>query len=159
SLGPLAAECDVAPALAQVKELTARVRDLSLRLRPTMLDDLGLLPALVWLFERYTAQTGVRVRFAHRGLEGRFPPETETAADRIVQEALTNAARHSGVREVTVRLAHEAGRLVLEVEDQGAGFDAEAVHAGSRTGGLSGMRERAELLGGRWSVQTGPGAG
>jgi signal transduction histidine kinase len=71
-------------ALGLVQELTARVRDISLRLRPTMLDDLGLLPALLWLFERYTAQTHVRVNFEHRGLEGRFPPEVETTAYRVV---------------------------------------------------------------------------
>src|SRR5262249_42628543 len=71
-----------------LKDLTAHVRDLSLRLRPTMLDDLGLLPAVLWHFERYTAQTGVRVAFEHSGLERRFHPDVETAAYRIVQEAL-----------------------------------------------------------------------
>ena len=75
----------------------ARVRKLSLDLRPAMLDDLGLLPALLWHFEHYTAQTQVRVNFKHSGLEKRrFGQEVETAAYRLVQEALTNVARHAG---------------------------------------------------------------
>src|SRR5262249_51562660 len=72
-------------------ELVGRVRELSLNLRPAMLDDLGLLPALLWHFDRYTTQTGIIVAFKHSGLEGRrFTSEVETAAYRITQEALTN---------------------------------------------------------------------
>jgi PAS domain S-box-containing protein len=142
-----------------VKDLTGRVRDLSLRLRPTMLDDLGLLPALVWLFERYTAQTRVDVSFEHGPLPGRFPPPVETAAYRIIQEALTNAARHAAVAEVVVRLWADDEALGLQVEDRGAGFDAHGVGAAGTSGGLSGMQERARLLGGRLEVESAPGAG
>ena len=92
-------------AQAVVRDLIGRLRNLSLDLRPTILDDLGLLPALVWLFERYTAQTNVSVRFEHRLLEAqRFALEVEITAYRIVQEALTNVARYAGVTEVTVGL-------------------------------------------------------
>jgi PAS domain S-box-containing protein len=140
-----------------VKELMTRVRDLSLRLRPAMLDDLGLLPALLWLFERYTAQTSVRVAFEHRLPPGRSPADVETAAFRIVQEALTNVARHAGVKEAVVRLWQDAGVLGIQVEDQGGGFD-PALPIGP-TGGLSGMRERASLLGGRLEVESVPGLG
>jgi PAS domain S-box-containing protein len=144
-------------ALALVQELTARVRDLSLRLRPTMLDDLGLLPALLWLFERYTAQTKVRVDFEHRGLERRFPPEVETAAYRIVQEALTNVARHARVEGGSVRLWLDQDLLHVQVEDRGAGFD--PVSARGISTGLSGMQERAVLLGGAFRVESVPGDG
>ena len=88
-----------------VNELMARARKLSLDLRPGMLDDLGLLPTLLWHIEHYTAQTRVQVTFKNSGLEGRrFAPEVETAAYRIAQEALTNIARHAGVNEATLRV-------------------------------------------------------
>ncbi len=146
---------DAARGLAN--ELIARVRSLSLDLRPGMLDDLGLLPALLWHFERYTAQTGVGVGFEHAGLGARFPSETETGAYRIVQEALTNVARHAGVREAAVRIWVDAGALHVTVEDRGRGFDPASV--GTRSSGLTGMRERAVLLGGSLAVESRPGGG
>jgi PAS domain S-box-containing protein len=143
-----------------VNDLMARVRDLSLNLRPAMLDDLGLLPALVWHFERYTAQTKVEVTLKHTGLEGRrFAPEIETAAYRIVQEALTNVARHAGVSDATVRLWADHDTLGLQIEDRGAGFDPDAVLAAGATTGLAGMRERAVLLGGQLTIESQIGAG
>jgi len=103
-LPPDLAQARLAEAQALVRDLMGRVRNLALDLRPAMLDDLGLLPALLWLFERYTGQIGVQVDFTQFGLEGqRFGTEIETAAYRIVQEALTNVTRHAGVRQVTVR--------------------------------------------------------
>jgi signal transduction histidine kinase len=147
-------------ALAVVNEIMARARKLSLDLRPGMLDDLGLLPAVLWHIEHYTAQTGVRVDFKHTGLEGRrFTPEIETAAYRIVQEALTNVARHAVVSEAAVRLWADNNRLALQIEDQGAGFDTESVFAARDTSGLAGMRERAMLLGGQLTVESRPGIG
>jgi len=147
-------------ALALVNELMTRVRDMSLDLRPAMLDDLGLLPALLWLFERYTAQTNVQVDFRHTGLEGqRFAPAVETAAYRIVQEALTNVARHAGVSKVTVRAWADADALNVQVEDRGAGFDPALVAERATTSGLAGMRERATLLGGDLMIESVPGQG
>lgn len=146
-------------AQALVNELMARVRQLSLDLRPAMLDDLGLLPALLWHFERYTTQTSVQVTFAHRGLDRRFAPEIETAAYRIVQEALTNVARHSQVRQVTVSLWVADERLMVQIEDQGIGFYPALNQPIRASHGLPGMRERAALLGGEFSVETRPGAG
>ncbi len=139
-----------------VDDLIARVRELSLDLRPAMLDHLGLLPAFAWQFERYAAQTGVRVAFQHAGLERRFPPDLETAAYRIVQEALTNAARHAGVAEVTVRVWADGESLTVQVEDQGRGFDVATAHVSS---GLTGLRERAVLLGGDATIESAPGTG
>ena len=142
-----------------VAELMGQVRDLSQSLRPTMLDDLGLLPALLWHFRRYTDQTGVRVHFEHNGLGNRFPPAVETAAYRIVQEALTNVARHAGVAEATVTVRHADDRLHIAVADHGLSFDPEAVLATGTGMGLSGMRKRAMLLGGDLLIQSTPGLG
>jgi PAS domain S-box-containing protein len=138
-----------------VNELMARVRKLSLDLRPAMLDDLGLLPALLWHFEHYTTQTQVRVNFKHSGLEKRrFGADVETAAYRIVQEALTNIARHAQVSEALVRLSTHQQTLVIEIEDRGKGFDMESVLSASETSGLAGMRERAVLLGGKLVIES-----
>ena len=143
-----------------VSELITRVRELSLDLRPPMLDDLGLLATLLWHLERYTAQTKVRVIFKHSGLvDRRFPPEVETATYRIVQEALTNVARHAGVSEATVRIWDGQTTLYVQVTDQGTGFDPETALAAGDTSGLAGMRERAKLLGGRLIIESAPGAG
>ena len=122
---------------------SARVRRLSFDLRPADLDQLGLLPALLALFERYTAQTGVLVNFKHQGVEGRFASQVETGAYRIVQEALTNAARHAGVAGVTVRVWTDADKLNLQVEDRGCGFDPEVALKAPRSSGLIGMQERS----------------
>ena len=147
-------------AQALVGELQARVREMSLQLRPSILDDLGLLPALMWHFERFTRLTGVRVNCRHMGVEEtRFPQEVETAAYRVAQEALTNVDRHARVHEVTVRLWAVQENLGLEIEDQGVGFDATSVLATHGSGGISGMRERAFLLGGAFTVESIPGKG
>ena len=82
-----------------VSELMRQVREMSLDLRPSMLDDLGLLPALLWHIERYTAQTRVKVDFQHSGLNSGFSPDISIAVYRIMQEALTNIARHANVNE------------------------------------------------------------
>ncbi len=143
-----------------VQELLERVRELSLDLRPAMLDDLGLLPALLWLFERFTAQTDVPVAFKHAGVEQqRFAPEIETAAYRIVQEALTNVARHASASAVTVRLWATSETLGVQVEDDGVGFDPEVVLASGASTGLSSMRERAALLGSHLGIESSVGAG
>jgi signal transduction histidine kinase len=141
-----------------VHDLLARMRNLSLDLRPTMLDDLGVLPALLWHFERFTAQTGVQVDFKHAGLDGRrFAPAVETAAFRMVQEALTNVARHAGVQQVTVRSWSDPETLRVMIEDHGAGFAPQAIPATSH--GLVGMRERVIALGGQLTIDSAPGAG
>lgn len=143
-----------------VNELMARVRKLSLDLRPAMLDDLGLLPTLLWHIENYTAQTQIRINFKHSGLDKRrFAPAVETAAYRVVQEALTNVARHAGTDEATVRLSTHQQMLVIEVDDLGTGFDVNATQAAGETSGLAGMRERAVLLGGQLTVQSSRGVG
>jgi PAS domain S-box-containing protein len=152
-------EPGLAEAGSLLEEALRRVRELSFDLRPALLDHLGLLPALRALFERYTARTGVRVNFNHAGPARRFAPELETTAYRIVQEALTNVARHAGVGEVVVRAWVDADTLTVQVEDEGAGFDAAAVLAAGRSSGLPGMHERVRLLGGRLVIASTPGEG
>jgi signal transduction histidine kinase len=142
-----------------VSELIVQVRDMSLDLRPAILDDFGLLPALLWQIERYQSQTRVHVTLEHDGLDRRFAPELETAAFRIVQEALTNVARHAAVDEAMMCLGVAGERLIVQVADQGTSFDAQAAMAAGRTSGLAGMRERAGLVGGRLLVESTPGAG
>ena len=156
---PGAALVRVHDAQQLVDDLVTRVRDLSLDLRPAMLDDLGLLPALLWLIGRYSTQTSVRVRFEHSGLDRRFPADLETAAYRIVQEALTNVARHADVREATVRVWTNDHTLSVQVTDLGRGFDAQAARAAGTSGGLSGLYERGALLGGRLTVESAAGRG
>jgi signal transduction histidine kinase len=146
-------------ARATVSDLLGRVRGLSFDLRPADLDDLGLLPALLALFERYTAQTGVVVDFKHQGVGGRFAPELETGAYRIVQEALTNAARHACVTSVNVRVWADAEKLNLQIEDRGCGFDPAAVLKAPRSSGLIGMQERSRLLRGRLTIESVLGSG
>lgn len=142
-----------------VDDLLAAVRRLSFDLRPADLDQFGLLPALLGLFERYTAQTGVLVDFKHRDVDRRFQSKVETATYRVLQEALTNTARHAGVAGVTVRLWTEANKLHLRVEDRGRGFDPDIVMNVARSSGLSGMSERIKLVGGRMTIDSTPGKG
>jgi len=142
-----------------VGQLLRQIRDLSLDLRPALLDDLGLLPALLSHLDRYTALTGIEVNFKHNGVEGRFSPEIETAAFRIIQEALTNVARHASVKEVDVRLWANEQMLGLQVEDRGKGFDPEAIQTSRPTSGLSGMYERATMCDGLMDIETGSGTG
>lgn len=142
-----------------VDDLLTAVRRLSFDLRPADLDQLGLLAALLGLFERYTSQTGILVDFKHRGLDRRFAPQVETAVYRVLQEALTNTARHAGVVGVSVRVWAEGKTLTLQIEDQGRGFDPDAVMKFPQSSGLIGMSERVKLLNGRLTIESSPGCG
>ena len=159
-LPPDAIRVNLEKAKEMVSELLTRVRILSHDLRPAMLDDLGLLPALLWLFERYTAQTQVQVDFKHASQEGlRFSPDIETAAYRIVQEALTNVARHANMSQAIVRLWTDQDSLNVQIEDHGIGFDPIAVMHSGGSSGLIGMSERVSSLGGQLRVESSPGTG
>ena len=136
-----------------VGDIIGQVREMSLKLRPSMLDDMGLLPTLQWHIERFTSQTGIRVDFQSDTIKDRFPAEVETAAYRIVQEALTNVARHAHVNQVFVGMITQNNVLWIEVLDKGAGFDLSA-HMTRPTSGLSGMQERASLIGGYLVIES-----
>jgi PAS domain S-box-containing protein len=143
---------------ALAAELLQRVHDLSLDLRPAVLDDLGLRPALLSLVERYGGQTGIEVALRCSRLDRRLRTEIETTAYRIVQEALTNVARHAGVSRAAVHCAVEATLLRVEVADEGSGFEVSAVSVG-QTSGITGMEERARSTGGRLWLRSAPGHG
>ena len=143
-------------AILTVEQLTDQVRHLALDLRPVMLDDYGLLAAIAWCIGRYQETTGITIHLREQGVAGqRYSPEVEISAFRVVQEALTNIARYAEVDEAWVTLLHDGGLLVV-VHDQGQGFDPRQHRESS---GLSGMRERVELLGGTLALETAPGEG
>jgi signal transduction histidine kinase len=142
-----------------VTGLMSQVRELSLNLHPTMIDDLGLLPALNTHFARFQQKTGIQVHFAHQNLGWRFPAEVEVSAFRVVQEALTNTARYARVKELLVNIDADPSSLRIEVSDQGQGFDTQILQDSSRSFGISGMRERTELSGGKFELISAPGQG
>jgi signal transduction histidine kinase len=145
---------------ALVVELMDRVSQLSLDLRPALLDDLGLLPALLWHLDRYSLQTKVDAILQHSGLDDkRFAPEVETAAYRIVQEALTNVARYAHVDQAKVTLWFDQNILGIQVEDEGSGFDPEEEQSTGNSGGLLGIKERVLLLGGKLTIESAVGLG
>jgi PAS domain S-box-containing protein len=143
----------------QVESLMSRARDLSFNLRPSLLDDLGLVPALKWLFSRYTEQTGVRVDFHHDGKNRRFLPEIEIVLFRVIQEALTNAARYAGVDEAFVSLEVHEFTVVACIEDKGTGFHPDEILKAGVTLGITGIRERVEDAGGSVRIQSEPERG
>lgn len=138
-----------------VQQSLADVRRISLELRPGALEELGLLNAMISLCARVGEQTGIRIRRRLEGPLPELPPDVELAVYRIAQEALTNALRHAHSPEVVVSLAHAAGDLVLSVRDYGKGLPEDGVAGG----GLTGMRERAMLIGATLEVESLPGGG
>ena len=145
-----------------VEDALQQVRSLATGLRPSMLDDLGLAPALKWMAEQSASRSGFDVQFHHERALERLAPAIETACFRIVQEALTNIARHAQARKVQINLCHEAGDMVLTVTDDGLGFDTQAMLERASTGaslGVLGMQERAILVGGQLVIRSGPGQG
>ncbi|MFP4435974.1 MAG: PAS domain S-box protein [Chloroflexaceae bacterium] len=150
----------LAHARSLVSELLQQVREMSLQLRPPMLDDLGLLPTLRWYFDRYTSQTGIQVAFKHSGLDQqRFGNDIEVAVYRMVQEALTNVARYADTHEVVVRLWVNQTMIGVQIADAGRGFDPIVALASHTSSGLAGMQERLRLLGGELTIDAAPGQG
>lgn len=158
-LDPAAGAQLVREAQARLRGLISQVRNLAVDLRPAMLDELGLLPALRWHFERYTEQTNISVHLDSEMDESeRLLPEVEGASYRIVQEALTNVARHSRAAMAEVRLRRDDRDLWISIADGGRGFVVSSVRIEGSTG-LGGMYERATLLGGTFSIESRPGEG
>jgi PAS domain S-box-containing protein len=140
-------------------DLMARVRALSLDLRPVILDDMGLLHSLRWHVDNFRQRTGVQVDFQNAGIDGRFSSELESAVYRLVQEALSNVSRHAGVRKARLKVWLDGGELCVEVEDQGIGFDSGTLLETDAYTGLTEARERISLLGGRFALTSKPGKG
>jgi PAS domain S-box-containing protein len=140
-------------------DLMNEVHHLAWELRPAVLDNLGLRPALEESVRAWSQRSGVRADFlAHSVTAERFPLDIESALYRVTQEALTNVARHSGAQHVSVLLERVMGEVVLIVEDDGNGFDVEA-RANSGRLGMAGMRERIEMVGGTLNIESSPDAG
>jgi two-component system NarL family sensor kinase len=136
-----------------LNDVLGEVRRISHNLRPTLLDDLGLAAALDHLAQEFAQHSGTPVAFAARGNADKLPVDVATVLFRIAQEALTNIERHAGAHRIDVALAATRGRVVLEIVDDGAGFDPEGVETHPQRGiGLRNMHERLDAIGGALDI-------
>lgn len=152
---------DAAQAEADLRELIVQalqdVRELAVELRPSALDDFGLLPAVERLADTFEERSGIRTRVEARIADERLPPEIETVLYRLVQEALTNVVKHAGAESVSIVLARRDGGVSAVIQDDGRGFTPDEVRDDAL--GLVGMRERLALLDGTLAIKSTPGAG
>jgi two-component system, NarL family, sensor histidine kinase UhpB len=157
-----------APEVAELKRLVNQAMEelltLARHLRPSALDDHGLVPAVEAQLKRFAARTGVEVRMRTEGDPNELPEVMQTAVFRVAQEALINVGRHAGATLVELELEEEDGRAELRVRDDGSGFDPGAIPRAGSEGpgaglGLGGMAERARLVGGELDVRSAPGGG
>src|SRR5215213_5056642 len=144
-----------------IDEAVDQVRDLSVDLRPSLLDDFGLVVAVRWYVDRQAKSCGVPADFTTRSLDDddRFSSELETACFRIVQEAVTNAARHARASRISVVLERAGQELVLSISDDGAGFNLKALRTSAATVGLRSMEERVQAVGGSITINSAPELG
>jgi two-component system, NarL family, sensor histidine kinase UhpB len=147
-----------------VNQAMEELLNLARQLRPSALDDHGLMPAVETQLKRFSARTGVEVSLETEGDPDTLPEDVQTAVYRILQEALANVGRHAGATAVSVDIEMDGERLELHVRDDGAGFDPAAMTRAAADGpgaglGLSGMAERARLAGGELDVRSAPGGG
>jgi two-component system sensor histidine kinase UhpB len=145
-----------------VHQTLRAIRNLSIDLRPSALDDLGLLPALRWYIKEYQQKCKIDVEFVANSFKERLPSELETALYRIVQEALTNTAKYANATKARVSVVEEQDQVSATISDNGKGFDAHTLLKlpwQERGLGLAGMHERATLLGGSLLINTEPGRG
>lgn len=157
SLAPIVKE-----SMEAIDRAVERVRDLSLDLRPSMLDDLGLVPTLRWYVQRQARHASVDINLDVPASTPRAPSDIETACFRVAQEALTNAVRHAAATKIDVTLTVQDDAIELTVRDNGKGFDVPVAHRHTMAGtgfGLLGMAERAQLAGGQLKLDSRPGAG
>lgn len=152
--------------LVDIKELAVRTIDsvhkVIFDLRPSVLDDLGLLSALRWYAENRLGELAIKTRVEVTGEERKLPPQIETALFRVVQEAITNIVKHAEAQNVVLSVEFKDSALRIEVEDDGKGFDAAAISLQtdkSQGLGLLGMKERVSLLGGKFHIEAQPGNG
>lgn len=144
----------------EILEALESIQELARRLRPPELDDLGLLPAIEARARSVSELTGVRVAVESDGTDPDLAPDALLAVYRIVEEALLNVARHSDATEARVGLRRVDGSLVLDVQDDGVGFDpGEVLERAASTAGILGMQERAEYLGGHMRMEASAGTG
>jgi PAS domain S-box-containing protein len=147
--------------IEQIEELTERVHDMTLELRPAMLDDYGLLSALRWYCERFSKRTGLPIRVQGKCINSRLDLDTETALFRVAQEALTNIAKHAKASHGSVTLEETHSKIRLLISDNGKGFDPSTFHRQRKKAlwGLMIMQERVSALGGFLKIESNPGKG
>ncbi len=156
---------EVRAQVESIRQLVARtlqeVRRLAADLRPAALDDLGLISALEGYTYNYAGKTGIHVDFQPHNVEHvRLPHDVEIMLYRVIQESLTNIARHASASEVMVSMRHAQGHIHLQIQDNGCGFNvAEVLNGGERGLGILGMQERIQLLGGSFELNSTPGTG
>jgi signal transduction histidine kinase len=139
----------------EVENSIGVVRNMALLLRPSMLDDLGLVPALEWQAREVSKRTGLRVRIVAEGVSEHLPEEHKTCVYRVVQETLHNVVQHAAARTALVTVRQEPDRLLLAIEDDGKGFTPQR----TKGMGILGMEERVGHLGGTLSIESEPGQG
>lgn len=162
ALGGPAAGAHLEESVSLMDRTLQQVRNLALDLRPSLLDDLGLVPTLKWLVERHAQASEIAIRFDFDQLGTRALPEIELACYRVAQEALTNAIRHGRATQTAVELRKHGQTLELTVSDDGVGFDPDDMLIQAREGGsigLLGMKERVTLVEGQVEIQSTPGQG
>lgn len=162
SIEPSEARERIADTRALAHQTLRAIRSLSIDLRPSALDDLGLLPALRWYIKEYQKKCSIAVEFHAFGFKERLPAEMETALYRIVQESLTNTARHANAHKVSITLKEDTEAVYASIIDDGRGFDYEALAkpgGHERSIGLAGMQERAVLLDGVLTIHSAPRQG
>lgn len=148
--------------LGLVDRLLTQVRTLALDLRPSILDDLGLVPALRWYATRQAQRNGWILHLTIDGVVGRIPTMIEVACFRVVQEALTNIAKYASAKTIELTLRRQTQEVILIIHDDGVGFDVAVARQRARDGasmGLLGMEERVRLAGGHLSILSGAGQG
>jgi signal transduction histidine kinase len=138
--------------IGSTDEMIRYLREMTQQLRPRVLDDLGLAPALEWHLNLFQRQTGVSATLDASLPLQRLPGDLETTVFRVVQEALTNVARHAGTTTANVTLTTDGNKLIVEITDRGRGFDPEAVQARRDSLGLTGLCERVIIAGGRTEI-------
>jgi signal transduction histidine kinase len=148
--------CDHVETVKSLVENSVRVvRNMALLLRPSMLDDLGLVPALQWQAREVSRRTSMDVSVATELATGDLSDEYKTCIYRVVQEALHNCSRHARATKVRIRVQQEAHRLSFSIQDDGQGFDVRH----TKGLGLLGIEERVASLGGNCDIQSAPGSG
>jgi PAS domain S-box-containing protein len=152
----------LADADALTEKILGQIHELTLELRPHMLDDLGLVSTVRWYTERMSRRLNIQILFTQKNLKRRLAPEIRTTLFRIIQEALTNAAKHARAKKVRILLAQKQKFIELIIQDDGCGFDQRKIEkrpSRARGIGLFSMKERAALLNGECAIESRPGAG
>jgi two-component system, NarL family, sensor histidine kinase UhpB len=161
-LQPAAEVPELADSIEIVEHAIQLVRNRSMDLRPALLDDFGLVPAIRWYLERHAAHAKFVIELSADPLMARSPPAVETACFRVIQEAVTNAMRHSGAKTLHIEIRHEDSGLRCAILDDGVGFDVDGARQRALAGGsigLAGMQERVEFLGGSLEIESWLGQG